>query len=110
MFAFFVLAIVGPLLMFTPRMAAAKGKGLAEYGLLAQRYVENFEQKWVCREPFSSEELLGTGDIQSLADLGKLCPCKGYSPCHLDLDDISRLPLLLRHCCFYCLWSFPRKS
>ena len=73
MFAFFVLAIVGPLLMFTPRMAAAKGKGLAEYGLLAQHYVENFEQKWVCREPFSSEELLGTGDIQSAVVMFPRC-------------------------------------
>ena len=66
---FFVAAILGPLLMFTPRMARAKRKGLAEYGLLAQRYVEGFDQKWV-REGEPSEELLGTGDLQSLADLG----------------------------------------
>src|SRR5215471_5435277 len=69
--AFFVVAILGPLLMFTPQMARAKRKGLADYGLLAQRYVQDFEQKWVLSGPaFSSEELLGTGDIQSLADLG----------------------------------------
>jgi len=37
--------------------------------LLAQRYVERFDQKWI-RESDSSQELLGTGDIQSLADLG----------------------------------------
>ena len=66
---FFVAAILGPLLMFTPRMARAKRKGLAEYGLLAQRYVESFDQKWV-RDADLSAELLGTGDIQSLADLG----------------------------------------
>jgi hypothetical protein len=66
---FFVVAILGPLLMFTPRMARAKRKGLAEYGLLAQRYVESFDQRWV-QEAHPSEELLGTGDIQSLADLG----------------------------------------
>ncbi|HMK28109.1 MAG TPA: hypothetical protein VK473_00390 [Terriglobales bacterium] len=35
---FFVFAILGPLFMFTPAMARAKRKGLAEYGLLAQRY------------------------------------------------------------------------
>jgi hypothetical protein len=52
---FFVLAILGPLLMFTPRMARAKRKGLADYGLLAQHYVEGFEQKWVRRQPASSE-------------------------------------------------------
>jgi len=68
--AFFVVAILGPLLMFTPRMAHAKRKGLADYGLLAQRYVESFEQKWVLCNPAASEELLGAADIQSLADLG----------------------------------------
>ena len=67
---FFVLAILGPLLMFTPRMARAKRKGLADYGLLAQRYVESFEQKWLLRDPGPSEELLGAADIQALADLG----------------------------------------
>ena len=68
--AFFVFVILGPLLMFTPQLERAKRKGLADYGLLAQRYVENFQQKWVKQEPIASEELLGTGDVQSLADLG----------------------------------------
>jgi hypothetical protein len=60
--AFFVLVILGPLLMFTPQMARAKRKGLADYGLLAQRYVDSFEQKWVLEDPALSGELLGTGD------------------------------------------------
>ena len=67
---FFVCVIFGPLLMFTPQMASARRKGLAEYGLLAQRYVEGFRDKWILGHGFNSEELLGTGDIQSLADLG----------------------------------------
>ena len=66
---FFVMAILGPLLMFAPKLGKAKRKGLADYGLLAQRYVEDFEQKWVLRDPVPSEELLGAADIQSLADL-----------------------------------------
>ena len=65
---FFVLAILGPLLMFTPKMAAAKRKGLADYGQIAQSYVNSFEEKWVLNAP-PSEEILGSGDIQSLADL-----------------------------------------
>jgi len=65
---FFVITILAPLLMFTPRMARTRGKGLADYGLLAQRYVERFDQKWVGGSP-PPAELLGTGDIQSLADL-----------------------------------------
>jgi len=89
---FFVLAILGPLLMFTPRMARAKRQGLADYGLLAQHYVEGFEQKWVRRQPASSEELLGTGDIQSLADLGNsYAMVRDMRAVPFGLEDISRL-------------------
>ena len=103
--AFFVLAILGPLLMFTPRMASAKRKGLADYGLLAQRYVEGFEQKWVLRDPAPSEELLGAADIQSLADLGNsYALVRDMRSIPFGLEDIGRmaaataaplLPLLL---------------
>ena len=90
--AFFVIAILGPLVMFTPRMAAARRKGLADYGLLAQRYVEGFHQKWILSEPAPSEELLGTGDIQSLADLGNSYGLvRDMRVVPFGLDDISRL-------------------
>jgi hypothetical protein len=89
---FFVLAILGPLLMFTPQMARAKRKGLADYGLLAQRYVESFEQKWVLRDPAPSEELLGAGDIQSLADLGNsYAMVRDMRAVPFGLEDIARL-------------------
>jgi hypothetical protein len=68
--AFFLLAVLGPLLMFTPQMARTKRNGLIEYGLLAQDYVERFEKKWVSHVSANSEELVGSSDIQSLADLG----------------------------------------
>jgi len=89
---FFVLAILGPLLMFTPRMAESKRKGLADYGLLAQRYVESFERKWLRRPSAGSEELLGTGDIQSLADLGNsYAMVRDMRAVPFGLEDISRL-------------------
>lgn len=66
----FMLAILGPLTVFTPKLARAKRKGFADYGLLASRYVEEFDQKWVKGRGLLSDELLGSGDIQSLADLG----------------------------------------
>ena len=66
----FLILILAPLTMFTPQMARAKRRGLAEYGLLANRYVDGFEQKWVVGNTTEGDELLGTGDIQSLADLG----------------------------------------
>jgi hypothetical protein len=90
--AFFVLAILGPLLMFTPQMARAKRKGLADYGLLAQRYVESFEQKWVLGNPAPSEGLLGAADIQSLADLGNsYALVRDMRSVPFGLEDITRL-------------------
>jgi hypothetical protein len=72
-------------------MASARRKGLADYGLLAQRYVESFEQKWVLRDPVSSE-LLGAADIQSLADLGNsYALVRDMRPVPFGLDDITRL-------------------
>jgi hypothetical protein len=68
--AFFVLFILGPLGVFTPPLLEAKRKGLAEYGKLASRYVQEFEGKWIRGGAPKGEELLGSGDIQSLADLG----------------------------------------
>jgi hypothetical protein len=90
---FFVLAILGPLLMFTPRMAAAKRKGLADYAQVAQGYVDRFEEKWVLNAP-PPEEVLGSGDIQSLADLNNSYDVvRGMRAVPFGLDDISRLAL-----------------
>jgi len=90
--AFFVLAILGPLLMFTRQMAHAKRKGLSDYGLLAQRYVESFQRKWVLSDPTPSEELLGAADIQSLADLGNsYALVREMLPVPFGLQDIARL-------------------
>lgn len=90
--AFFVAAILGPLVMFTPGMARAKRKGLADYGLLAERYVESFEKKWVRRDPAPSEELLGSADFQSLADLGNSYAfVREMRSVPFGLEDITRL-------------------
>jgi hypothetical protein len=67
---FFVCVVFSPLVMFTAQMARARREGLAEYGLLAQRYVEGFREKWIVEYGSNSGEFLGTADIQSLADLG----------------------------------------
>jgi hypothetical protein len=88
----FVLAVLGPLLMFSRQMAAAKRKGLADYGQLAQDYVEDFDRKWVAHDPPPHEDILGTGDIQSLADLGNsYSVVSSMRPVPFGLDDITRL-------------------
>jgi len=51
-----------------------------------------FEQKWVLRDAVLSDELLGTADIQSLADLGNsyaLVREMRFVP--FGLDDVARL-------------------
>jgi hypothetical protein len=89
---FFLVFVLGPLTMFTPQLGRAKRKGLADYGLLANRYVEAFEQKWVRGDTTEADELLGSGDIQSLADLGNsYAAVKEMRPVPFDLQDIGRL-------------------
>ena len=52
-----------------PQLAQARRAGLREYGNLAERYVRGFDSKWVHAGAQPDEPLVGTGDIQSLADL-----------------------------------------
>jgi hypothetical protein len=62
--------VIGPLMMFAPQLAETKRRGIREYGALAQRYVLGFDNKWLRGGASPDETLLGSGDIQSLADLG----------------------------------------
>ena len=68
--AWMLVSVLGPLLVFAPVLAHAKRVGLREYGSLAQRYVGDFDQKWLRGGAPAEEALLGSADIQSLADLG----------------------------------------
>jgi len=58
---------LGPLLVFTDKLWAGRTKGVGLYNGLAARYVKEFEAKWLAST--SHDELLGTPDLQSLADL-----------------------------------------
>jgi hypothetical protein len=66
---FFVAVILAPLLVFTPQLWEAKLDGLAKFGSFAEEYVLDFAEKWMPRKA-NDEQLLGSADIQSLADLG----------------------------------------
>jgi hypothetical protein len=65
---FLLCVVLGPLLVFAPQLAQAKRTGNREYGALAARYVREFDAKWL-RGSVPDERLVGSGDIQSLADL-----------------------------------------
>ena len=67
---FLLCLVFGPLLVFTPQLSRAKRRGLFEYGTLAERYVREFDGKWLRGGAQASEPLMGSADIQSLADMG----------------------------------------
>jgi len=66
--AFAVLFGLLPLLVFTPSLARTKRAAWGKYTRFGSEYVWRFEQKWMRQE--GGEEMLGSGDIQSMADLG----------------------------------------
>src|SRR5262249_17861708 len=68
--AVLLLAIVlGPLCVFVPKLNRARLVGLRTYGRFASSYVVDFVRKWTSNPDEEGEPLLGSGDIQSLADL-----------------------------------------
>jgi hypothetical protein len=64
-----LIALV-PLGFYALQMAEAKRTALREYGLVGARYANEFRQKWLRGWRTHDDELLGSGDFQSLADLG----------------------------------------
>jgi hypothetical protein len=66
---FLIALVLAPLFFFVTQMATAKRAGLREYGLVASRYVADFRRKWIDGRSTKDEPLIGTADIQSLADL-----------------------------------------
>jgi hypothetical protein len=67
--AVLVFLILGPLLVFVPKLRAARRRGILKYGRLGQRYASDFHGKWTGGGQPPDEPLLGTPDIQSLADI-----------------------------------------
>jgi len=68
--AVLTLLVLAPTLVFTPQLLRVGRAGKREYGTLAQRYVREFDRKWVRGDVQPGEALIGSADIQSLADLG----------------------------------------
>jgi hypothetical protein len=75
--AVMMFAVLGPLLVFGPQLEAAERAGLREYGTLMQRYGREFDQKWLRGGVLADEPLIGSADIQSLADLGNIMESVG---------------------------------
>lgn len=63
------LLVIGPLFIFASTLWSARIKGTAAYMEFASHYVGSFDRKWVGPDAHPREKLLGTPDLQSLADL-----------------------------------------
>jgi hypothetical protein len=61
--------VLGPLFIFAPKLWFCRLKGLSDYMVFGSSYVSRFDRKWLGAAP-PEHELLGTPDLQSMADLG----------------------------------------
>jgi hypothetical protein len=103
--AFLFCIVIGPMLLFSPQLARTKRTGLLEYGTFAEGYVRQFDRKWLRGGAPAGEALLGSGDIQSLADLSnsfavvrsmRLAPVTKYAVLQLAVAVLAPItPLLL---------------
>ena len=70
---FVVLAIAilhAPLVAFTGKLVHSRLQGLLDFGTLIWRHDRSFDEKWVSSKETNQENLLGSPDVSSLADLG----------------------------------------
>lgn len=85
--------MLAPLIVFTRKLAQTRSAGVLQYGALAMEYVRAFERKWLLSRMDGDEALIGSADIQSLADMGnsfQLTAGMRIMPC-----DLRSLSLLL---------------
>jgi hypothetical protein len=89
---FLVLVILGPLVMFAPLLDGTQRRGSAEYGLLANRYVFGFEDRWLRAGEPETDRLLGSADIQAMADMTNVyANVRQMRVVPFGTDDITRL-------------------
>jgi hypothetical protein len=67
--ALILIIFLGPYLVFYLPLFEAKRRGFLAYSSLANDYTLSFDRKWIGGGAPAGESLLGTSDIQSLADI-----------------------------------------
>jgi len=65
-----LISVLAPIALFAPKLIQAKWERGGDFGTFASDYVEKFNSKWILGDNPTKEPLLGTSDLQSLADLG----------------------------------------
>lgn len=100
-----LIIVLSPLAVFTPMLWTIRHQGLHQYGALSTMYSSLFHKKWIQGQNTADDALLGTADIQSLADIGssydfvdkmKPMPIEPITVLHLVVASLLPLtPLLL---------------
>ncbi|WP_162823724.1 hypothetical protein [Lysobacter sp. TY2-98] len=89
-----VAMIALPLTFFSQKLLNERRNGLRRYGALSTRYVTEFDRKWL-QGGDPGEPLIGSSDIQSLADLGNASAVVNeMRPVPIDVRAIARLALV----------------
>ena len=65
-----VVLFLLPLYLFSSQLRACRRRGLHDYMELTAHYTTEFHRKWISADPPPTEPLVGTPDLQSLADIG----------------------------------------
>jgi hypothetical protein len=63
-----LILFLAPLLLWAPTLAAAKRRGLLEYGSLVGEHGRLVRRRWIQREPIADHSLLGAQEIGPVAD------------------------------------------
>ena len=66
---FLMVLVLLPQTFFAIQLERTWRTGAGDYGILGSRYVDEFHRKWLTIRPHTRESLVGSADIQSLADL-----------------------------------------
>lgn len=89
-----VVVALGPLIVFVPRLAALRTKGILEYGILGQLHSRDFHEKWILHRAGHEAEFLQAPESSTLADYGQAFEkIEQLNPFPANKEDL--IPLLL---------------
>ena len=94
--AFLMMLVLLPQMFFAFQLERAWRTGAAEYGVLGSHYVDTFPRKWLGAHPHTRESLVGTADIQPLADFANaFYVIRGMYFVPISRDTLLRLGLVI---------------
>jgi hypothetical protein len=92
----FTFILIFPMFFFVRKLSLTKLGGILDYGVASHKYVSGFHDKWVNGNNPEGEKLLGSADIQSLADLSNSYGIvKTMIPVPIDLRKVITLILII---------------